>query len=325
MICSLYYFQGKDNMISYKQLITYDQKLGFKFVPNLDVTIPGDPENELYSYKIRTDPYGFRNDGYLDIKTSKKPIYIDNLFLGCSFTAGDGVSNQHRFSDLMGGSFYNAAISGSCMVQQVLAGIECSNYFNVKNIFFMPYLGCILRNLEKTRELPLYGARHRWNKPQVSLKNNILMIENQPIPKPYLLFDKNELISSKRKKEPSYIKNLKNIIRGMPAATNEWGAEYKQGSQIEMLVSLLRYLKKKFKDSSLIIAPIPTSSYLEYAYKKINRNIHTFFSTISEDIDAEYLDISQVICKESFTNYFYKEGHTNKIGHLRLSKLMQRY
>ena len=92
-------------MQSYRQIFKYDSKLGYKYVNNLSITILGDKDEKSIDYKLVTDNFGFRND--IKINSSKT---VDNLFIGCSFTAGDGVSNSQRFTDNLDCSFYNAGL-----------------------------------------------------------------------------------------------------------------------------------------------------------------------------------------------------------------------
>ena len=74
---------------------------------------------------------------------------VDNLFIGCSFTAGDGVSNSERFTDNLNTSSYNAGISGSGFVQQCLIAEYCANFIQPKRLIISPYIGCIQRNFLK--------------------------------------------------------------------------------------------------------------------------------------------------------------------------------
>ena len=79
-------------MKSYRQIFKYDSKLGYKYVRNLSITIIGDSDEGTKDYKFVTDNFGFRNDFKIDDFN-----LIENLFIGCSFTAGDGVANCQRF------------------------------------------------------------------------------------------------------------------------------------------------------------------------------------------------------------------------------------
>ena len=40
-------------MKCYKQIFTYDRHIGYKHVPNLNVTVTGDYLDQLYDYKIK--------------------------------------------------------------------------------------------------------------------------------------------------------------------------------------------------------------------------------------------------------------------------------
>ena len=306
------------NKKSYKQILTYDEKIGFKYVKNLNTTLIGDIDDEMEDYKIVTDNYGFRND----FDKNLNPVTFENLFLGCSFVAGDCVENKDRFSDLTNKNSYNAAIQATCMYQQCIAGIECSDYIKTKKIFFMPFLGCILRNLKNVRETNLYDARHIWNKPDISIGDNCLTIKNEPIPKPLIKHERKKEINFMKKKYLYIMNRYRTIISGMPLIIHKWGIEFKSCNQVENISKTLKILMNHYPDASLVIAPIPNRSYLKYSYRKINKYTTNFFQKISKRLNAEYIDIASIIIKEKYSNYYFNEGHLNKKGHLRFSKLI---
>src|SRR6185369_3602767 len=102
---------------THRMLIRHHPRIGHLFVPNLRARIP----NELGGYYLRTNSSGFRsNIEYTKARGTRPRI----LFFGDSFTAGDGCSNEERFSDLVGNELdaetFNYGLSGSGTDQQCL-------------------------------------------------------------------------------------------------------------------------------------------------------------------------------------------------------------
>ena len=102
---------------THRQIFCYNKDIGHLFVPNLNARIM----NENGGYYVRSNSLGFRSDVEFKEKKSDKPRI---LFFGDSNTAADGVSNNERFSELVGKHFnaevYNFALSGSGTDQQYL-------------------------------------------------------------------------------------------------------------------------------------------------------------------------------------------------------------
>jgi len=100
-------------------LIQYDPSVGHIFVPNLRARIPG----EDGGYTVVTNATGFRSDFEYD-KAKPGPGHFRILMFGDSYTAGDNVSNEYRYSDQLG-KFLNAevqnyGVSGSGTDQHLL-------------------------------------------------------------------------------------------------------------------------------------------------------------------------------------------------------------
>jgi len=102
-----------------RQLFEYHPTVGYKFIPNLKARI----QHEAGGYLLRTNREGFRSE--IDFNNQKEPGKKKILVFGDSFTAGDGVSNKYRFTDLLNGmlsetEIYNFGLSGSGTDQQYL-------------------------------------------------------------------------------------------------------------------------------------------------------------------------------------------------------------
>ncbi|MBZ0264094.1 SGNH/GDSL hydrolase family protein, partial [bacterium] len=102
---------------THRMVIRHDSQIGHKWIKNQVARIP----HENGGYLVRTNSQGFRSDFDFETKKGKKPRI---LVFGDSYTAGDGVNNNQRFSDLLGESInaevYNFGLSGSGTDQQLL-------------------------------------------------------------------------------------------------------------------------------------------------------------------------------------------------------------
>tara|TARA_Y100001958_G_C21230143_1_gene555829 strand:+ start:679 stop:1659 length:981 start_codon:yes stop_codon:yes gene_type:complete len=95
-----------------RSIFDYNPKFGYQFIPNLKVRI----QNKDTGYLIKTNKSGFRCNHNFEKK--KTPGTKRILIFGDSFTAGDGVSNNQRYSDILESKFnnvevYNFGLSGT--------------------------------------------------------------------------------------------------------------------------------------------------------------------------------------------------------------------
>ena len=88
------------NERSYRSYRTYDSRIGWLYVPNTKFRILSD-EATQGSYFIRTNKSKFRSN--FEFRKDKEKQRI--VFLGDSYTAGTGVNNEDRFTDLIDSRF----------------------------------------------------------------------------------------------------------------------------------------------------------------------------------------------------------------------------
>ena len=127
-------------------------------------------DSSMHSYEIKTNEQGFRCGlSNVEFATSKRQKI---LLVGCSYAAGDGVSNEKRFSDLLmdiNEKFivYNAALPGSGHDQQLLILQDLISELNPNIVLFAPSTFCANRNLVKGRSFfdPLFGKNSIRAKP----------------------------------------------------------------------------------------------------------------------------------------------------------------
>ena len=90
-----------------RSIFQYHPTYGFRFIPGVKARIP----HESGGYLVRANAAGFRSDR--EFIASRTPGRRRVLVFGDSYTAGDGVSNGARYSDLL---------------EQHVPGIEVYNY-----------------------------------------------------------------------------------------------------------------------------------------------------------------------------------------------------
>ena len=168
------------------------KKLGIYLPPNLTM-------RKLYSekpYHIKTNKQGFRAN--FDFEKQKKEGEKRIVFLGDSYTAGDGVANEKRFSNLVaetfGASCYNFGLSGSGVDQQYLVYREIASQYEHDVLVISPHIMDISRNLLESR-VTIDGSTGKeilYPKPYFTLEDDRLVPHNIPVPKEREVVDKDE-------------------------------------------------------------------------------------------------------------------------------------
>ena len=165
-------------MKTFRQIIRYDSQLGHTYVPNQHARLRYGNDG----YFIETDARGFRNsESQLN---EKKTI----LLIGDSFSAGDGVANESRFSDIIQETLdcrvVNLAVSGYGVDQQILAYEKYGKEIPHDCVIFAPHLDDLKRNLLEAREGidKSTGKASLIPKPFFQIENGELTLKNVPVP-----------------------------------------------------------------------------------------------------------------------------------------------
>jgi len=157
----------------------YDKLFGYKFIPTINKRII----HEGGGYVIKTNTDGFRDDkNFVHEKTSKKRV----LIFGDSFTAGTGVSNEFRYTDLIENNnrnieFYNFAVPGTGTDQQFLIFDHYQDKFDYDHII----LAFMAENIRRVKSrYRIYrnenGVIHYYQKPYYEYINNELVLSGVP-------------------------------------------------------------------------------------------------------------------------------------------------
>ncbi len=134
----------------YLPLMQHDEILGYRFVPGLNVRIA----HEGGGYRVKTNREGFRcNREVMSPKSRAHRV----LVFGDSYTAGDGVSNGHRYSEILEQQLedtevLNFGLSNSGTDQQYLIFQQYAHKLDYDAVVISVLAENIKRNVAKYRE-----------------------------------------------------------------------------------------------------------------------------------------------------------------------------
>ena len=275
-------------MKSYRQIYQYDSRLGYKYMPNLSLTILGNREDNMRDYKIITDQNGFRNNQLNNLEN------IENLFIGCSFTAGDGIQNCERFTDKISQKTYNAALSGSDLIQQYLIAEDISKIIKPKRVFLSPYIGCIQRNLLKERKMEFLGIRKSWPKPYAEFKEDKLFLKNIPVPKPFLDFSDFKK-DKKDKKISKFLNKFKNRIFRGKDFLNNLDKNYNSVEQYKICKYCIKHSKSYFKNSEFLLMPLPNWEFQKLSNLKLQKTVKNFYDSLANELNIKHVFLNDFL------------------------------
>ena len=166
---------------THRMVFQYHPRIGHIYVPGLNARIP----SETGGYLIRTNSDGFRSDLEFEQRRRGRPRI---LFLGDSFTAGDGCDNAQRFPELVGEALdaevYNYGLSGSGTDQQLLIFKEFASKVDADLLVLCIVVHNIDRIAISHRESidRVSGKRILVPKPYFTLENGDLHLHHVPVP-----------------------------------------------------------------------------------------------------------------------------------------------
>jgi carbamoyltransferase len=307
-------------------LYEYHPLVGYKFLPDLKSRI----QHEGGGYFVKTNNYGFRSDfDFHPAKSGKKRI----LVFGDSFTAGDGVSNKFRYTDLLQQSLpnieiYNFGLPGSGTDQQYLLYKEYAPKFEHD----MLVISVLVENIRRVNSRYRYyleaeGEMKVWMKPYFTIDGDKLVLGNTPVnPKPISVADLSKLEKDNIDKGGRYqflrklVKKMglkevfQKFIRFQPVP------EYSKSSNQEWKL-MKRILEQWVGESKVpvLIIPIPLFHHIEGTadakpYQKRFSELQQLCSV--HDPLPDLLRFDQ-LTRRSFR--FEKDVHLTPAGHKALS------
>jgi hypothetical protein len=165
-----------------KELMRYHPRISYTYMPNTKLRVPWGNGG----YLVRTNAAGFRSD--TEFVKERKPGTFRALVFGDSQTAGDGLTNAQRFTDLIEKAvpdieLYNYALSGTGPDQQFLMYDE---YATVEHdlVIIAVYVESLRRaNARVCKSRDSNGEENYRAKPYYTIENDELVLHHVPVPK----------------------------------------------------------------------------------------------------------------------------------------------
>ncbi len=178
-------FAASRRLLDSKPYIEHHPIFGYRYIPGTDMELPR-PGGGRYHIQVNSD--GIRADREYDLK--KAPGTCRIIVCGDSMSAGQYVTNSHRFSELLerripGLEVINLSLEGSGTDQQCLLYEDVGLKYEHDLVILLPYLQNVRRNMVEAREGidPKTGLPVMRPKPRFELVDGRLELRNVPVPK----------------------------------------------------------------------------------------------------------------------------------------------
>lgn len=165
-----------------RQVYEYHPVVGYRFIPNLKARIP----HEGGGYLLEANASGFRSNR--PFEKAATPGYRRVLIFGDSFTAGDAVANQQRYSDLLEAiipdtEIYNFGLSSTGTDQQYLAWRVFAQDIEHDAVVIAVFVENVRRVVARYRPHRDASGRERlYAKPYYTLEGGELHLHQMPPP-----------------------------------------------------------------------------------------------------------------------------------------------
>jgi carbamoyltransferase len=302
--------------------------IGYTYIPRLKARI----QHEGGGYIVKTNSTGFRSE--FDFDASRRAGLKRVLVFGDSYTAGDGVSNTKRFSDvaaqqLEGVEILNFGLAGSGTDQQYLVYREFGSAVEHDLVVIATTAENIRRNMARFRVyLSEDNTRRVFAKPYFSLgSDQALNLHHIPVPKSgFELRDLpkedsrfvdfggrfNRLYRLLVKRNPGWIDVLQKYSRYQPCPQYK-----KRDSRGWQLMSGI--LRKWITESrvQVVLFPLPIPQYAERTADA--NHFQTRFQEFASEVGCGYYDILPKIWKMKRKDVrrmrFDIDSHFSVFGH----------
>lgn len=334
---------------THRMTMKYDPDISHIYVPNINARIP----NEKGGYFIKTNSSGFRSNFNYLLKKNSKPRL---LIFGDSNTAGDGVSNEERFSEIIGKTLnsdsYNYGLSASGTDQQLLLYQKFAK--NVENDLVILFI--TVHNIERVKakywqSFDRTTGKFVWvPKPYFALDDKgHLKLNHVPVPM--------KRIENNNEKGEEYIapftggnnylnqfnefSNLRKIIKPITSRLNvgikkklskikkfQPHPDYNNNNSKgwKLMEALIKEFRNEVEPSKLLIVPLPTANYLlnqiepsfidRFNAMKSEKHIQVF------DITSKFMDMDK---DEIVKLFFKKDSHYSAYGHHKIAECVSDY
>ncbi|MBI2283828.1 MAG: SGNH/GDSL hydrolase family protein [Bacteroidetes bacterium] len=313
-----------NKLISCRSFIEYNESIGHLYIPDLFVRIM----HENGGYFLKTNNRGFRSD--TDFKIQKGDKIKRVMVFGDSFTAGDGVENSQRYSDLLQANIrdievLNFGLSHSGTDQQYLIFKEIAKEMKPDLIIISPLLENIRRNmkselLNQTQD----GQFFFRSKPYFEIQESELKLCNIPVPKTKL-FNSETIPAEEHSKLRIVLSSIKKFFyKNLKIKANIF-PEYDSENRIEwrvMKAILTKWVNEL--DCPVILMPIPWYLQFEHPDKYVTENYIQRFNSLKFNRECDMINLLEEFQKydldmrRSFTYKYDK--HFSPAGHIAVAE-----
>jgi lysophospholipase L1-like esterase len=317
----------------HRQLMQHDDILGYKFAPGLKVRIP----HEGGGYLVKTNKEGFRCDNEV---TANKTKARRVLVFGDSYTAGDGVSNGKRYSDVIEQTLddtevLNFGLSGSGTDQQYLIFKKYAEKIEYDAVIISVLVENIERNVAKYREWTDRSGESLYvSKPWFELfSSGDLSLKGVPVPVPYKkgseqLPDQGgvDVLSKARKMVnklgPGFKDTVQKITRFQPLPDYDSADSY--GWRL-MQAILTKWISEV--NVPVMIAVIPVYQYVEKtaSYSDVRKRFDEFANATRAPVHHVVDDLWSHAADVRRSFRFQSDVHLTPLAHKTIGESMARY
>ena len=258
-----------------RQIHEYHPTIGYRFIPGIGARVP----SEGGGYLVKTNQSGFRCEH--EVTRAKTHGKFRVLLFGDSFTAGDGVSNQFRYGDLLEKHFdcleiLNFGLSGTGTDQQYLIFKEFARDLEYDLLMICPLVENIRRVISRFRPAIFRGNGEEafMAKPYFELANDELILRHVPVPKGMLQesdlsaedhkhVDLGGSHSALRKVVNSALKPLKPLIQAVTAYQPVPQFDRADDPGWLLMKAILTRWASESNGHPVLICPIPLYQHVE--------------------------------------------------------------
>jgi hypothetical protein len=264
-------------VIDIQPFVEHDPLIGHRYTPNKRLTLrrPGGGD-----YELVTNAAGIRSTR--EYEKRKPQGVLRMLVFGDSFTAGQFVSNDQRFSELLerrvpGLEVINFGLEGTGTDQQLLLYENVGREFEHDLVMVLPFLQNIRRNMVEARIAidPKSFQEVLRPKPRFELVSGDLVLRNVPVPNTRFPNIGNAIEQTDTK--AGSLHQFKTIVSRSPAGRvlkkilfqiKPWEPfpEYRNACspQWQLMEAILRRFKVAVGLRPLVIVPVFYESYVRF-------------------------------------------------------------
>ncbi|HEY6167022.1 MAG TPA: SGNH/GDSL hydrolase family protein [Verrucomicrobiae bacterium] len=263
-----------------KPYVEHDPIVGYRYTPNTRRTLPRPGGG---NYEMVINAAGIRSTR--EYAKTKPPGVFRILAFGDSYSAGQFVSNDQRFSELLERrvpqlEVINFGLEGTGTDQQLLIYENVAREYEHDLVMVFPFLQNIRRNLVEARVArdPKTGEEILRPKPRFELADGRLVLKNSPVPAERVAVAQNTAAAlEKTDADRSTTNRLKarfsasasgRVLKRLVFALKPWEPFPEYASNTTPAWQLMEAIFKRFRAAAaprpLVIVPVFYDSYVRF-------------------------------------------------------------